>query len=65
MEQCSGDKFKGVDILLTSEWPKGADNFTKPPVCTKILCMIVTEDTMEPDYEPIINGGDREVTVQV
>jgi hypothetical protein len=32
VEQCSGDKFKGVDILLTSEWPKGVDNFTKPPV---------------------------------
>ena len=34
-EQCSRDKFKGVDILLTSEWPKGVDNFTKPPVRTQ------------------------------
>ena len=37
MEQCSGDKFKGVDILLTSEWPrKGFDNFTQAPVCVMI-----------------------------
>jgi len=24
--------FRGVDLLLTSEWPKGVDNYTSPPV---------------------------------
>ena len=26
------DGFRGVDLLLTSEWPKGVENFTTTPV---------------------------------
>ena len=26
------DGFRGVDLLLTSEWPKGVENYTSPPV---------------------------------
>ena len=26
------DGFHGVDLLLTSEWPKGVENYTSPPV---------------------------------
>ena len=26
--------YKGVDILLTSEWPKGVTTFGNKPVCT-------------------------------
>ena len=44
VDQCSGDKFRGVDILLTSEWPKGVDNFTKPPVCTVALHSVIVHD---------------------
>ena len=34
-KQCKGmDNFRGVDILLTSDWPKDVCRHTHPPVCS-------------------------------
>ncbi len=30
--QCSGEGYRGVDILLTSDWPGAVDKFTVAPV---------------------------------
>ena len=30
--QCQDESFKGLDILISSSWPKGVSNFANQPV---------------------------------
>ena len=36
--QVAGNSSTGVDILLTSQWPKSVENLAVPLVCSCYLC---------------------------
>ena len=34
--QCQDESFKGLDILMSSSWPRGVSNFANQPVSFKM-----------------------------